>query len=288
MKLNFLTNVKLGAFALLTLTAGLVQAQQTTGDIARETVIIPGTTSADGAVKVIDNKGTIKYLQVQNGITTLSNTTNDVTTTTWQLGGTLTDCTWIDVDTQVFGLDGIDLIDITTDSASTDATTGSDHGTGSGYTILVRDEATGAIKKLLATDLIQSGHQVYTATAGQTTYTINSGGTPLPDFSKVFVFRNGAKLIANLDYTISGDDVTLVPATTGNNIWAVALDSLQDGDAWAVDGEDITTVIGRTGSVGIGTTTLYTNYTCMELLVTSQVHIPTLQPLQMLFLYSIS
>ncbi|MEJ6793571.1 MAG: hypothetical protein QNK68_00985 [Flavobacteriales bacterium] len=222
MKLNFFTNVKLGAFALLTLTAGLVQAQQITGDIAREAVIVPGTTSIDGAVKVIDNKGTIKYLQVQNGITTLSNTTNDVTTTTWQLGGTLTDSTWIDVDTKVFGLDGIDLIN--TEIASTDATTGSDHGTGSGYTLLVRDEATGAIKKLLATDLIQSGHQVYTATADQTTYTINSGGTPLPDFSKVFVFRNGAKLVANLDYTISGDDVTLVPATTGNNIWAVYAD----------------------------------------------------------------
>ena len=222
MKLNFFTNVKLGAFALLTLTAGLVQAQQTTGDIAREAVIVPGTTSIDGAVKVIDNKGTIKYLQVQNGITTLSNTTNDVTTTTWQLGGTLSDSTWIDVDTKVFGLDGIDLIN--TEIASTDATTGSDHGTGSGYTLLVRDEATGAIKKLLATDLIQSGHQVYTATLGQTTYTINSGGTPLPDFSKVFVFRNGAKLVANLDYTILGDDVTLVPATTGNNIWAVYAD----------------------------------------------------------------
>lgn len=222
MKLNFFTNVKLGAFALLTLTAGLVQAQQITGDIAREAVIVPGTTSIDGAVKVIDNKGTIKYLQVQNGITTLSNTTNDVTTTTWQLGGTLTDSTWIDVDTKVFGLDGIDLINA--EIASTDATTGSDHGTGSGYTLLVRDEATGAIKKLLATDLIQSGHQVYTATADQTTYTINSGGTPLPDFSKVFVFRNGAKLVANLDYTILGDDVTLVPATTGNNIWAVYAD----------------------------------------------------------------
>ena len=225
--MNFFTNIKLGAFALLALTAGLAQAQQTTGDYARETVIIPGTAVGAGdagAVKVIDNKGTIKYLQVKNGLTTLSNTTNDVTTTTWQLGGTLTDSTWIDVDTLIFGLDGLDLVDLATDSASTNAVSGSDHGTGSGYTILVRDEATGAVKKLLATDLIQSGHQYYTATAGQTTYTINSGGTPLPEFSKVFVFRNGAKLIANLDYTISGDDVTLVPATTGNNVWAVYAD----------------------------------------------------------------
>lgn len=229
MKLNFLSTIKLWAFAALVLTAGLAQAQQTTGDYARETVIIPGTAVGAGdagAVKVIDNKGTIKYLQVKNGLTTLSNTTNDVTTTTWQLGGTLTDSTWIDVDNVVFGLDGLDLVDLATDSASTNAVSGSDHGTGSGYTILVRDEATGAVKKLLATDLIQSGHQVYTATAGQTSYTINSGGTPLPEFSKVFVFRNGAKLIANLDYTISGDDVTLVPATTGNNIWAVYADDV--------------------------------------------------------------
>ena len=229
MKLNFLSTIKLWAFAALVLTAGLAQAQQTTGDYARETVIVPGSAVGagdDGAVKVIDNKGTVKYLQVKNGLSTLSNTTNDVTTTTWQLGGTLTDSTWIDVDNVVFGLDGLDLVDLATDSASTNAVSGSDHGTGSGYTILVRDEATGAVKKLLATDLIQSGHQYYTATAGQTTYTINSGGTPLPEFSKVFVFRNGAKLIANLDYTISGDDVTLVPATTGNNIWAVYADDV--------------------------------------------------------------
>jgi hypothetical protein len=227
MKMNFFNPLKFLGLAALTLTVGFAQAQQTTGDYARETVLLPGAAVGagdDGAVKVIDNKGTIKYLQVKNGLTTLSNTTGDVTTTTWQLGGTLTDSTWIDVDTQVFGLDGIDLVDTNTESASSDATDKSDHGTGTGYTILVRDEATGAIKKLLATDLIQSGQQVYTATAGQTGYTVTTGGTPLPDFSKVFVFRNGAKLIANLDYTVAGDVVTLVPTTTGNNTWDVYAD----------------------------------------------------------------
>lgn len=229
MKINFSKSLKLWTFAVLALTVGFAQAQQTTGDYARETVITPGSAVGagdDGAVKVIDNKGTIKYLQVKNGLTTLSNTTGDVTTTTWQLGGTLTDSTWIDVDNSIFGLDGLDLIDPAVDSASTDAISGSDHGTGTGYTILVRDEETGAIKKLLVTNLIESGHQVYTATAGQTTFTVNSGGTPLPDYSKVFVFRNGAKLIANLDYTISGDDVTLVPTTTGVNTWAVYADDI--------------------------------------------------------------
>ena len=229
MKTNFFNPWRVLAFFALALTVGFANAQQTTGDYARETVIVPGAAvgaNDDGAIKVIDNKGTIKYLQVKNGLTTLSNTTNDVTTTTWQLGGTLTDSTWIDVDNVVFGLDGLDLIDNTTDSASTDAVDGSDHGTGTGFTILVRDEATGAVKKMLATDLIQSGHQVFTATAGQTAYSVTSGGTPLPDFSKVFVFRNGAKLIANLDYTIAGDDVTLVPTTTGVNTWAVYEDDI--------------------------------------------------------------
>jgi hypothetical protein len=46
--------------------------------------------------KVVDNKGTIKYFQSNNGITQITNTTADKTTTTWQLGGTLTEDTFID------------------------------------------------------------------------------------------------------------------------------------------------------------------------------------------------
>lgn len=197
---------------------GIMSAQQTAGDIAKEADIVPGTTNLAGAVRVIDNKGTIKYLQSQNGITMLSNTTADVTTTTWQLGGTLTDDTFIDVDGNVFALDGIELI--TTELPSTDATTESDAGTGTGYTILVRDEATGATKKLLATDLLQSGQESFTATAGQTAYAL-TGAPVLPAFSQVWVYRNGAKLVANLDYTIAADTVTLVPNATVPNDWQV-------------------------------------------------------------------
>ncbi|WP_228236907.1 hypothetical protein [Allomuricauda sp. M10] len=199
---------------------GAVQAQQTSGDVTKNADIVPGTTTTGGSVRVVDNKGTIKYLQTQNGITMLSNTTNNVTTTTWQLGGTLTDDTFIDVDGNVFGLDGIDLI--SSETASTDATTGSDHGTGTGYTILVRDEATGAIKKLLAADLnlIQSGHESFTATAGQTAYAL-TGSPTLPAYSQVWVYRNGAKLLANVDYTIASSTVTLVPGGSAPNDWAV-------------------------------------------------------------------
>ncbi|WP_036151466.1 hypothetical protein [Maribacter forsetii] len=206
---------------VFTLLLGItLSAQQTTGDVTKQSDINPGTTTTAGAVRVVDNKGTIKYLQSQNGITMLSNTTDNVTTTTWQLGGVLTDSTFIDIDGKLFGLNGLELIDNTTENASVDATTESDAGTGTGYTILVRDEATGATKKLLATDLIQSGQEAFTATASQTTYAL-TGSPVLPVFSQVWVYRNGAKLIANLDYTIAASTVTLVPNTTVPNDWSV-------------------------------------------------------------------
>ncbi len=202
-------NLKIFASGFLMLTGLVATAQQTTGDVVKKADVDPGTTITDGAVRVIDNKGTIKYLQTQNGITMLSNTTNNVTTTTWQLGGVLTDSTFIDIDGKLFGLNGLELIDAATESASTDATTESDAGTGTGYTILVRDEATGATKKLLATELIQSGQEAFTATLAQTTFAL-TGAPVLPSFSQVWVYRNGAKLIANVDYTVAASTVTLV------------------------------------------------------------------------------
>ncbi len=216
--LNYQKLVKSGIFAMAMMAFGIASAQQTSGDTAKEADIQPGTTNLGGSVRVIDNKGTIKYLQSKNGITMLSNTTADVTTTTWQLGGTLTDDTFIDANGNVFGLDGIELV--TTEVASTDATTESDHGTGTGYTLLVRDEATGATKKLLATDLMQSGQESFTAAAAQVAYPL-TGSPVLPTFSQVWVYRNGAKLIANVDYTIAGSTVTLVPNAVVPNDWAV-------------------------------------------------------------------
>ncbi|MBW8242003.1 hypothetical protein K1F50_04270 [Muricauda oceani] len=202
------------------LSIGTMSAQQTSGDVTKASDIVPGTTTTGGAIRVIDNRGTIKYIQTQNGVTMLSNTTDDVTTTTLQLGGTLTNDTFIDVDGNVFGLDGIELI--STETPSTDATTASDHGTGTGYTILVRDEATGAVKKLLAADLslVQSGQESFTATAGQTAYPL-TGSPELPTFSQIWVYRNGVKLIANVDYTIATSTVTLVPGGTAPNDWAI-------------------------------------------------------------------
>ncbi|WP_281980204.1 hypothetical protein [Tenacibaculum mesophilum] len=217
---------KLTLATLGLLVIGTANAQQETGDVTTNNKNIQ--TGLNKTVRVIDNKGTIKYLQSKNGITMITNTTTDQTTTTWQLGGTLTDNTYIDASGAIFALDGIAL---ETGAASTNAVDGEvakgGTATGTGYTFLVRDEATGETKKILAADVVQNGHSVFTATVGQTAYDL-SALVPAPNltsYQKVWVYRNGAKLVANLDYTVAGSTVTLVPSTTAPNDWSV-----YDGD----------------------------------------------------------
>ena len=204
-------NFKLGMIAVCMLSASVLSAQTTA---TTDTNLVKG--AGDGvSVKLVDNKGTIKYLQTNNGITSITSTTaGSATTTTWQLGGTLTDDTYIDVDSNVFALDGIDLVDTSALSASTDATDGSDHGTGTGWTLLVRDEATGAIKKLKASDIIISGAVDYPVvaadeTAGTKAITVTGIPTGAANRGKIWVFRNGSKLIYGVDFTVSAGTVTI-------------------------------------------------------------------------------
>lgn len=206
------------AISSMVTVANAQRVSTATADFAKSANAAPGV--LNGSVRVVDNKGTVKYLQTANGLTTITNTTKDVTTTTWQLGGTLTDNTFIDVAGKVFGLDKIDLVDVATSAASTDATDKSNHGTGTGWTLLVRDEATGAVQKLKAEDLITSGQQLFTATAAQTDFTV-TGITKLPIASKVWVYRNGIKLNAGTDYTIATNIVTLVPSSVAGEEWSV-------------------------------------------------------------------
>ena len=165
-------------------------------------------------VKVIDNKGTIKYLQSSNGITTLTNTTTDVTTTTWQLGGSLDDDVNITTGLQEFKLtlnDGTDQGTFVIDGIQT-AT--------SGYTLLVR-ESNGEVRELTTTDLIESGTETYTAVSADESAdpTITATGVST-DVAQVWVFRNGAKLVAGTDYSVGTDAVTLIstnyPIYTGD------------------------------------------------------------------------
>jgi len=183
-----------------------VNAQTVTGTNVLKTA---GKTNSGTAapVRVVDNKGTIKYLQVNNGLTQIVNTTNEVTTTTWQLGGTLTENTYIDATGKVFALDGLAVV-TSSDAAATTAT--NLHGTTNptGYTLLVHDEVTGAVKKLLFSDLVKGGHTFATidGTTNLTTsnFAYTADATVPVDVNKVSVYRNGVKLVAGTDYTNAG------------------------------------------------------------------------------------
>jgi len=215
----------LGMIILLFLGTFAASAQQTTGDVTKQgDNLATAATATNTSVKLIDNKGTIKYLQVANGLTSLTNTTADKTLTTWQLGGTLTNDTYIDVNGNVFGLNGIELVNTATSSASIDAIDGSSAGTGTGWTLLVRDEATGDIKKLVATDLIQSGFAEDTADAAEessNSIVINATGILASiNRGKIWVYRNGAKLIYGTDFAVTDNTVTVTAVTDSWNLYA--------------------------------------------------------------------
>lgn len=202
----------------------------------------PGATVQGGAIRVIDNKGTKKYLQVQNGLTQVTNTAPaGGIVTTWQLGGQLVDDTDIDFNAKALSFDNVLQV---TGAPATSATLKAGTTGATGWALLVRDENSGDIKKLLASDLIVSGHTVFTAATTATNgiaagaeleFDVATAGVyngaaitalsgvkiPLPDYEKVWVYRNGAKLIAGVDYTIAGSEVTLVPIATGPNSWTV-------------------------------------------------------------------
>jgi hypothetical protein len=214
-------SLKLGILALSMLAINVVSAQRTTSttttNFGKQVNTVLG--SKDGSVKVIDNKGTIKYLQSKNGITMLTDITPDGgVITTWQLGGTLTDNTYIDATGKTFAIDGIKLI-TASDLPSKDATTASIHGTGTGFTLLVRDEATGETKKMLASDLVSGIRTEHTQVADATA-NVDITVTGLPVLSagitdaKLFVFRNGAKLRTGTDFVAIADKVTITYSAT--------------------------------------------------------------------------
>lgn len=205
---------KLGMIAVCMLSVSVLSAQTTTGDIAKQTDVVHGTSST-GAIKVVDNKGTIKYLQSANGLTTLTNTTNDVTTTTWQLGGTLTSDTNIATGANEFKITldtgGTFVLDgaIQETGIASDATT---VGT-SGWTLLSRDEATGEVKKLLPSDLVSGIIVEHTqASNASADVAITVAGLPVLDAAtsaKLSVYRNGAKLRIGTDFVVTAGTVTI-------------------------------------------------------------------------------
>jgi hypothetical protein len=208
-KTNFL---KSASFAIIMLGFTAVNAQST----------VPVVKNG-AAVKVVDNKGTIKYFQSNNGITQIVNATGDLTTTTWQLGGQLTADTYIDANGKAFALDGLAL---ETGLASTGAASLSVHGSAAaiapaaaGWALLVRDEATGVTKKLLAENLVSGIRVEYTQLANAAANVpITVTGLPvltaLSTAAKLFVFRNGIKLRSAVDFTATANTVTIIYSAT--------------------------------------------------------------------------
>ncbi|PKH51378.1 hypothetical protein CXF68_12115 [Tenacibaculum sp. Bg11-29] len=205
---------KIALVAVGLLTIGTVSAQRTTGaDFTKQANTVLG--AAAGSVKVVDNKGTIKYLQSNNGVTMFTDTAPDGgVVTTWQLGGTLTDNTYIDASGAEFGITGISAIDPTVDAAAAISDIAATTYGATGFTLMVRDEVTGEIKKLLATDLV-SGIRTEYIQVGNAAADVAITVTGLPlltvgsTFAKLFVYRNGVKLRTISDFVATADTVTI-------------------------------------------------------------------------------
>ena len=151
-----------------------------------------GSNTADSVMVVNPSTGQVKFISASslfnaltfgNGLTKTGNLV--------ELGGALTKPTTITTDaTNNLKITGLQSGTLTTDS-------------------LVVTSTDGTLKRVAAESLLQSGDQYFTATSGQTIYAV----TNMPvTTSKVWVYRNGAKLMSTTDYTTTAGQVTLTSA----------------------------------------------------------------------------
>ncbi|MCG8785329.1 hypothetical protein G1K52_06055 [Tenacibaculum finnmarkense] len=196
---------KLAMVAVGMLTIGTVSAQVTTTTDA----LLDKNLDATKVVKSVDNKGTIKYIQGANGITTVTSTNaGNETVTTFQLGGELISATAIKTTaTNTFAVEGIQKIDIT-DLADPKNKLAATYD-GAGFSILVRDEISGEVKKILADDLskfvvaIRAEDTIAANFAVGANHSIAVANLPIItplNSGKLFVYRNGVKLRFGTDF----------------------------------------------------------------------------------------
>lgn len=161
--------------------------------------------------QVIDNKGTIKWVISHTAavITKADSTIMYVTPKqiadssfakaaangltkngqTIELGGNLSKSTTIGTDAiNILKITGLESGNLATDS-------------------LVVSASDGSLRRVTAESLLQSGDQSFSATAGQAAYTV--AGMP-SSVSKIWVYRNGVKLIPSTDYAVGVGQITLV------------------------------------------------------------------------------
>jgi hypothetical protein len=154
------------------------------GDTGTDSLLVVSPT---GQVKSVAASDLIDALNYTNGLT---KTGNDV-----KLGGTLTEPTTITTNgANVLKVAGLQSGNISTDS-------------------LVVSAPDGTLKRVSAESIaLQSGDDNFSVVSnGQSVFTV----TDMPaNASKVWVFRNGAKLLVGVDYTTTAGVVTLTGAMT--------------------------------------------------------------------------
>lgn len=163
-----------------------------------------GSNTADSVIVVDPSTGQLKFISASSLFNALT-FSNGLTKTgnAVKLGGSLTQATTIGTDaTNTLKITGLQSGSLATDS-------------------IVVSASDGTLKSVTRETVLQSGDQNYTATAGQSVYSV----TNMPaTVSKVWVFRNGAKLLATTDYTTTAGTCTL---TTGMAALVVAGDDIE-------------------------------------------------------------
>ena len=173
--LNKVTTIETSAENFLRIT-GLQSGSNTQDSVM---VVDPST----GQLKFISASSLFNALSFDNGLTKTGNLV--------QLGGALVKSTEIITSaTNTLKISGLESGNLATDS-------------------LVVSGSDGTLKRVTAESLLQSGDQNYTATDGQSTFTVSNMPTAV---SKVWVYRNGVKLLPTVDYTIGSGEINFTAA----------------------------------------------------------------------------
>jgi hypothetical protein len=173
--LNRVTTIQTSASNFLQIT-GLQPGSNTTDSLM---VIDPST----GQLKFISATSLFNSLTFENGLTKSGNVV--------QLGGTLLKPTTLSTDaTNVLKISGLQSGSLATDS-------------------LVVSSTDGTLKRVGGETLLQSGGESFNATNGQTNYLVPN--MPITA-TKIWVFRNGAKLTPTTDFTVASGQINLTSA----------------------------------------------------------------------------
>jgi len=178
---------------------------------ATNTLALPGLQSGstnDSVVVVDATTGVMKRMSLASAVKAANGLTKSGDTV--KLGGNLIENTKITLNGKSLTLttsatDSIKVENLRSGSLTTDS-------------IVVANGVDGTLRRVSASSLLQSDEQKFIATANQLTYAVPKLPT---DATRVWVFRNGVKLVVGEDYSVAGTTVTLTPSATVPYDWAV-------------------------------------------------------------------